>query len=38
MGSERFYPEERSAREVSVEGFWIDRRPRGFAGEANDSG
>jgi formylglycine-generating enzyme len=25
MGSERFYPEERPVREVSVDGFWIDR-------------
>jgi formylglycine-generating enzyme len=25
MGSEDFYPEERPVREVSVEGFWIDR-------------
>ncbi len=24
MGCERFYPEERPVREVSVEGFWID--------------
>jgi formylglycine-generating enzyme len=27
MGSERFYPEERPVREVSVDGFWIDRHP-----------
>jgi sulfatase modifying factor 1 len=27
MGSDRFYPEERPVREMSVEGFWIDRRP-----------
>jgi formylglycine-generating enzyme len=27
MGSDRFYPEERPLREVSVEGFWIDRHP-----------
>jgi sulfatase modifying factor 1 len=27
MGSEDFYPEERPVREVSVEGFWIDRHP-----------
>jgi formylglycine-generating enzyme required for sulfatase activity len=27
MGSDRFYPEERPVREVSVEGFWIDRHP-----------
>ena len=27
MGSDRHYPEERPARRVSVEGFWIDRRP-----------
>ena len=27
MGSERFYPEERPVREVTVEGFWIDRHP-----------
>jgi sulfatase modifying factor 1 len=27
MGSNRFYPEERPLREVSVEGFWIDRHP-----------
>jgi formylglycine-generating enzyme len=25
MGSERFYPEEAPVREVSVDGFWIDR-------------
>src|SRR4026209_741185 len=25
MGSEDFYPEERPAHEVSVDGFWIDR-------------
>ena len=27
MGSEDFYPEERPVREVSVDGFWIDRAP-----------
>ncbi len=27
MGSDRFYPEERPEREVSVDGFWIDRHP-----------
>ena len=27
MGSDRFYPEERPAREVSVGEFWIDRHP-----------
>src|SRR5262249_16185099 len=27
MGSDRFYPEERPVREVSVHGFWIDRHP-----------
>jgi formylglycine-generating enzyme required for sulfatase activity len=27
MGSERFYPEERPVREVSVDEFWIDRHP-----------
>jgi len=27
MGCERFYPEERPVREVSVDGFWIDRHP-----------
>ena len=27
MGSERFYPEERPVREVTVEGFWMDRGP-----------
>ena len=27
MGSDRFYPEERPVREVSVEPFWIDRHP-----------
>jgi len=27
MGSDRFYPEERPVREVSVEGLWIDRHP-----------
>jgi formylglycine-generating enzyme required for sulfatase activity len=27
MGSESFYPEERPVRDVSVEGFWIDRHP-----------
>ncbi|MGN6432112.1 MAG: formylglycine-generating enzyme family protein [Gaiellaceae bacterium] len=27
MGSDRFYREERPVREVSVEGFWIDRHP-----------
>jgi formylglycine-generating enzyme required for sulfatase activity len=27
MGSDRFYPEERPVREVSVEAFWIDRHP-----------
>jgi formylglycine-generating enzyme len=27
MGCDRFYPEERPVREVSVDGFWIDRHP-----------
>jgi sulfatase modifying factor 1 len=27
MGSDRFYPEERPVREMSVDGFWIDRHP-----------
>jgi formylglycine-generating enzyme len=27
MGDERFYPEERPLREVSVDGFWIDECP-----------
>jgi formylglycine-generating enzyme required for sulfatase activity len=27
MGDERFYPEERPVREVSVDGFWIDEAP-----------
>jgi formylglycine-generating enzyme required for sulfatase activity len=27
MGSDHFYPEERPVREVSVDGFWIDRHP-----------
>jgi formylglycine-generating enzyme required for sulfatase activity len=27
MGDGRFYPEERLVREVSVDGFWIDRHP-----------
>lgn len=27
MGSDRHYPEERPARKVSVDGFWIDRMP-----------
>ena len=27
MGSDRFYPEERPVREVSVDAFWIDRHP-----------
>jgi formylglycine-generating enzyme len=27
MGSEDFYPEERPVREVSVDGFWVDRHP-----------
>ena len=27
MGSDRFYPEERPVREVSVSGLWIDRHP-----------
>ncbi|HKD95605.1 MAG TPA: SUMF1/EgtB/PvdO family nonheme iron enzyme, partial [Gaiellaceae bacterium] len=27
MGCERFYPEERPVRNVSVAGFWIDRHP-----------
>jgi len=27
MGSDRFYPEEAPVREVSVDGFWIDRHP-----------
>ena len=27
MGSDRFYPEERPVRGVTVEGFWIDRHP-----------
>jgi sulfatase modifying factor 1 len=27
MGSDRFYPEERPVREVTVGGFWVDRHP-----------
>ncbi len=27
MGSDRHYPEERPAHQVSVDGFWIDRQP-----------
>lgn len=27
LGSERWYPEERPARQASVDGFWIDRHP-----------
>jgi formylglycine-generating enzyme len=27
MGCEDFYPEERPVREISVDGFWIDRHP-----------
>jgi formylglycine-generating enzyme required for sulfatase activity len=27
MGCERFYPEERPVREVTVDGFWIDQHP-----------
>ena len=27
MGSDRFYPEERPVRAVSVDGFWIDEHP-----------
>jgi formylglycine-generating enzyme len=27
MGDERFYPEERPARRVDVDGFWMDQRP-----------
>jgi len=27
MGSDRHYAEERPAHPVSVDGFWIDRRP-----------
>ena len=27
MGSERFYPEERPVRRVSVDGFWMDEHP-----------
>jgi formylglycine-generating enzyme len=27
MGADRFYPEERPVREVTVDGFWIDRHP-----------
>src|SRR5436309_16061826 len=27
MGSDRFYPEERPVRDVSVDGFWIDSHP-----------
>ena len=27
MGDERFYPEERPVRRVSVEGFWMDEHP-----------
>jgi sulfatase modifying factor 1 len=27
MRSDRFYPEERPVREVSVDSFWIDRHP-----------
>jgi formylglycine-generating enzyme len=32
MGSDRFYPEERPVREVSVDAFWIDRHPVTVAG------
>ena len=27
MGSDRFYPEERPVRQVSIDGFWVDRHP-----------
>ena len=27
MGSHGFYPEERSVRRVSVDGFWMDKHP-----------
>ena len=27
MGSDRFYPEERPVRDVSLDGFWVDRHP-----------
>lgn len=27
MGCDRFYPEESPVREVTVDGFWVDRRP-----------
>jgi formylglycine-generating enzyme len=27
MGSDEFYPEERPARDVSVDGFWVDKKP-----------
>ena len=27
MGDERFYPEERPARRIEVDGFWMDERP-----------
>jgi formylglycine-generating enzyme required for sulfatase activity len=34
MGSDRYYPEERPKRRVSVDGFWIDRAPVTNAGFA----
>ena len=37
MGSADYYPEERPVREVTVDGFWIDRHPvtvAEFAGQA----
>jgi sulfatase modifying factor 1 len=41
MGSNDHYPEERPARKVAVDGFWIDRRPvtnRGFAQFVRETG
>jgi formylglycine-generating enzyme required for sulfatase activity len=41
MGSDEFYPEERPVREVSVDGFWMDRTPttnREFAAFVADTG
>lgn len=41
MGSEEFYPEERPIREVSIDGFWVNRTPttnREFAAFVADTG
>lgn len=41
MGSERFYPEEAPVREVTVDGFWMNRAPttnREFAAFVDDTG